>query len=111
MTKVCFEIFVEHLEAHLESLSVEKGILFLDRASNHQWESSGKITLHHLPPACPELNPVERFFKEIRRAMDGKVFSTIEQVEQELISILHQFYLDGDRLAKLTWFPYLNVTF
>jgi len=92
-------------------MAIEKGILFLDGASNHKWERSKPIRLHHLPKACPELNPVERFFEEVRREMDGKVYLSLNEIEEDLIKVLHQFYSDGDRLAKLTWFPYLNRPF
>lgn len=111
MTKVCFEIFMQQLEAHLTGMDIEKGTLFLDRASNHKWKEDGKVKLCHLPAASPELNPVERFFQEARRAMDGKVYMTIEEVEEDLTEVLHQFYSDGDRLAQLTWFTYLDTPF
>jgi len=43
-----------------------------------------KIELLKLPPASPELNPVERFFKEVRRQMACKVFFTLQQAEQQV---------------------------
>ena len=30
------------------------------------------------PPYAPELNPVERFFRELRRAIEGKVYPTLQ---------------------------------
>ena len=40
------------------------------------------LLIIYLPSYSPELNPVERFFEEIRRATCNTVFSTMEALEE-----------------------------
>jgi len=61
-----------------ESLT-QKTLLIAHRATAHKVElmANTKIELQKLPPASPELNSVERFFKELRQQMACKVFNTL----------------------------------
>ena len=40
------------------------------------------------PPYAPELNPVERFFQELRRALGDRVYPTLEAKKEALEPIL-----------------------
>lgn len=41
--------------------------MILNRVTAHTSDAVAKnIKLIYLPPACPELNPAERFFKELK---------------------------------------------
>ncbi len=54
-------------------------VLIADKAGAHQssvCEQRG-IAFEPLPTACPELNPVERFFEEVRKELSDQVFNTI----------------------------------
>ena len=55
-----------------------------------------------LPPAAPELNPPERVFQELRRAVEGLVYATLEEkvaaVERDLTALA----ADPARLERLT---------
>lgn len=61
-----------------------------DRAGGHRAPEVQKWTLRRIeqPAAAPELNPAERVFEELRRAVEGELYATLEQkvavVEREL---------------------------
>jgi hypothetical protein len=76
----CFALFTKEFD---ESLT-QKTMLIVDRATADKPELmvNTKIELQKLPWACPELNPVERFFKELRRKMACKGFKTLQQAQQ-----------------------------
>ena len=59
------------------------------------------VTLVTQPPAAPELNPAERVFQELRRAVEGLVYATLAEkvavVERELAAL----EADPARLQRL----------
>lgn len=54
------------------------------------------------PPAAPELNPAERVFEELRRAVEGRTYASLAEkmavVERELAALA----ADPHRLRRLT---------
>ena len=83
-----------------------------DRAPAHRDERMRPFARQHglalieQPPYAPELNPAERLIEEIRRAVDGRVYATIE----EKIAAVDAFLIDLDahpervrRLAGWDW--------
>ena len=104
MTKECFEIFIREFEAYVNS----KAVLVLNRATNHQYVKGSSIALKHLPAAGSELNPVERFFKELRKPLANKVFENIGELEEYLIKILLDYRNRPTDICKLTMFPYIK---
>ena len=106
MSKECFSLF---LEAFNEELS-QKTLLILDKASTHQAQlaENTQLVLQHLPTACPELNVVERFFKEVRKQLANMIFPSLEYAEQKLTHIVEQLTQNTDKLIQLTLFPYLR---
>ncbi len=70
----CFETFLQYLgEAYAEHHLV----LVMDNAPSHlskEITHPENVSLLNLPAYSPELNPVERWFLEFRRALSNKVF-------------------------------------
>ena len=74
MNVLCFDIFQKSLLEHIaqktnksiqemtKSLALIMNWAYCHTAATQREE----IKYVFLPPACPELNPVERFFKELR---------------------------------------------
>ena len=104
----CFALFSKEFD---ESLT-HKTMLIADRATAHKADLmvNTKIELQKLPAACPELNPVERFFKELRRQMACKVFNSLQQAEQTVEKILQAYFQQPDKVISITKFPYLYNT-
>lgn len=113
MTKACFEVFMDHFKEQTQKLYTDKPVLLIaDQAGSHQsaiCEQRG-ISFVPLPTACPELNPVERFFAELRKELSNKVFDTIEQVEDYLSEILKKYWDHPEALVQLCHYPYLRPT-
>jgi transposase len=86
-------------------------VLIADGAGCHQQyicQNCG-IVLAKLPPASPELNPVERFFEELRKQLADHIFENAEEVEEYLIAILKKYYDTPDLLISLTHYPYIRL--
>ena len=82
---VCMNLFLKELaDTYPEDIIV----LVCDGAS---WHRSGElivpenIRLFYLPPATPEMNPIEQIWKEIRkRGFRNEFFHTLENVVDRL---------------------------
>lgn len=68
------------------------------------------VTLVTQPAAAPELNPAERVFQELRRAVEGLVYATLAEkmaiVERELAALA----ADPARLKRLTGWTWITDT-
>jgi transposase len=113
MTKESFCVFMEYFHQQTQRLyGKDKQVLLItDGAGAHQADvvTGTTITLEKLPPASPELNPVERFFEELRKAMSNQVFDTLEAVEDKLCEVLKHYYLHPNAIISLTNYPYLST--
>lgn len=116
MTKESFCVFTAHFSRFLDeaygasSRKRKKVLLLADGAGAHQEKicTAYGFCFQKLPPASPELNPVERFFQELRKDLAGYVFETIEEVEKHLASILKKYYQTPQAIIQLTQYPYIR---
>lgn len=103
-----FAWFVKKVEA-----CVTKNSLFIaDGATAHKPNlfDKSKLQLVKLPDACPELNPVERFFKEVRRQLKSRVFDTLELAQQAVEDAVEKVSESAQKVISLTCFPYIKNT-
>lgn len=68
-----------------------------------------QLSIEHLPPYSPELNPVERLFKELRAVLKNRIFESLEAVEEAVIEAIKPFLRDGSRVTKLTFYGWLHT--
>lgn len=59
------------------------------------------IAVIEQPPYSPELNPAERLIEEIRRAVDGRVYATLDDKIAAVESFLTEMDADPDRIRRL----------
>ena len=87
-------------------------LFIADGATAHKAElfDKEKLVFERLPAACPELNPVERFFKEVRKQLKNRVFETLEQAQKRIQKIVEDLFEEQDKVIALTCFPYLTNT-
>jgi transposase len=105
LDKQCFGIFARERSKSLK----KKTLWVLDGASAHRLGSDHELlALQKLPPYSPELNPVERFFEELRRRMKFRIFASLDEAEECLSEVLQEFYEDAERVKSLTLFPYIT---
>ena len=106
-----FQVFVNEFQQFVGAEQLVR--LVTDGAAGHRSQRlkfSEELTIEHLPPYSPELNPVERLFKELRQALKNRVFDSIEEVEEAVIKALKPYLADGSRVRKLTFYSWLHST-
>lgn len=113
MTKDSFSLFVDHFQNETKVLhGHHRVVLIADQAGAHQrkiCESKG-IAFEPLPAGCPELNPVERFFEELRNELSNRTFATIRKLQNYLCKILKKYFDHPETLVQLCHYPYIRDT-
>ena len=102
----CYEVFLAELS---QTYPNDLILLLKDNAPAHRKEDievPENIISIALPPYSPELNPVERWFQEFRRALANRCFNTIDALHEALTQVLELFTSDKERLELLTNFPW-----
>lgn len=106
MDSLCLEAFLKHLG---EAYSDHHLLVVLDGAPSHtssQITLPENVSLMRFPAYSPELNPVERWFQEFRRALSNKIFETVEPLQEALTKALEPYWRDLARLRSLTGFSW-----
>ncbi len=102
----CFEAFLKCLG---ETYADHRLVVVLDGAPSHtskEIELPENVSLLSLPSYSPELNPVERWFQEFRRALANRVFETIGSLQDALTRVLEPYWEEPTRLRSLTGFSW-----
>ena len=90
----CNGVFFEELLRDISKSNLEMlKIIILDNGSFHKNSAlviPDNIRLIFLPPYSPELNPIERFWQEIRRFLKNKVFACLDDLINETKRFLDQ---------------------
>lgn len=60
-----------------------------------------------LPPYSPELNPAERFFEELRRAVANQIFATIQEQEKAIEEKLRALTDDTGAMKQLLGYGWI----
>ena len=109
LDKAGFQVFLEQLALHLQEKGTGPALLIGDGAAAHTAQVWGQHGLdwQRLPTACPELNPVERFFEELRKWTANQVFTDIGQIEQWLENMVRDYMQQPQAVKQLTLFPYI----
>ena len=107
LNKECFNIFIKERSLNLTTPT----LMILDGAGAHRLGEEGEIRLRKLPAYAPELNPVERLFQELRKALANRIFESLEEAEKCVIEALQVYLGDPERVKKLTLYPYIRHAF
>jgi len=138
MSKDCFRLFIELFDQHIKEQHLNQQhlnqqhlnqqhlnqqhlnqqhlsrptLLITDRATTHQSKLTEhtQIVLTHLPTACPELNPVERFFKQMRQHLANMIFASLEHAQNKVIEVFEKLTQSTEKISQLTLFPYIQNT-
>ena len=100
------ELFLRELKKKHKDQHV---IMVIDNAPCHRPKVLHNIpgmTLLYLPPYSPELNPVERFFEEMRRSTCNQVFSTLEVLEDTITIAVNSW--SKERLQQLCCYDWIR---
>jgi len=84
--------------------------LVWDGASPHRADLTRDMGLPLIeqPPYAPELNPAERVIQELRRAVEGRLYATLEDKVVAIEARLAQFDADPASLQRLTGWAWLR---
>jgi transposase len=86
--------------------------LLLDQAGWHTAEDiavPANVSLIHLPPYSPELNPVERIWLHLReRFLSHRLFADLDAILDGCCDAWNRLRAEPGRIASLTDYPYLR---
>ena len=113
MSEQCFGAFIDHFKKQTQAFHGTRPVVIIaDRAGSHQnrvCEHRG-IAMEHLPRGCPELNPVERFFEELRKELADHIFDNLREVEIFLSKKLKKYWQHPELIVQLCYYPYMRTT-
>lgn len=102
----CFTLFVRRLRRQYRRSRL--GVV-LDNSPSHvsqQVNWPRQVVPLHLPPYSPELNPVERFFKELRGALANRLFANLDALERAVLRAVRRWRAHPQQLSQLTFYPW-----
>ena len=112
LDKACFSEFLKGFKEHVSQRHPGGRILLVgDGATAHtsqNWVECHDVEWLRQPTACPEVNPVERFFQELRRHTANQVFASKEEIEQKIQRLVEEYLQDPEKIISLTLFPYIK---
>lgn len=100
----------EAMQLHLDQIAAEipsdrHAVLVLDQAGWHTTKKlklSNKITLLHLPPASPELNPTEQLWRQLREdSLANRSFADYDDIVTCVCEAWNQFVGQVGAIKKL----------
>lgn len=102
----CYEVFLAELAKAYPDDFI---ILIRDNAPAHRKTHLAvpdNIVHLPLPPYSPELNPVERLFRELRRRLANRLFASVDELHKAISEFLQGYLDDPEALQLLTDFPW-----
>lgn len=106
----CMQVFLNQLQS---TFSDEIIVLVCDGAA---WHKSGilkipeQITILHIPPYTPEMNPIEQIWHELRtKGFLNEVFSSLEKVVDRLCETIN--HLSNDTVMSITQRDWIRSIF
>jgi transposase len=92
---VCFE---QYLHWFSQAYPKQLHIIQLDNGRWHTWSEldvPDNVILLFQPPYCPQVNPIERLWKEIKKHLKWELFDHLDRLREKLSQVL-------SRLTRLT---------
>jgi hypothetical protein len=85
--------------------------LVWDSAPSHRAKLVRQVAppLIALPPYSPELNPAERVFEELRRAVEGRVWGTVDAKVAAVDGLLQDLARSPERVQRLAGWPWIRA--
>ena len=98
----------EYLKPLLESWSLD--ITIWDGAGVHRGKDLADLAGQRIiqPAYAPELNPAERIFQEIRRAIEGVVYASLLDKRHAVDDFLTNLANDPERIKCLCYWDWIE---
>lgn len=106
----CLQVFLDQFAATHAQNPDEMQILLMDNSGPHharalRWPE--RVVPLYLPGYCPELNPIERWWWELKSAVANQVYGSLDALRARLDAELATWNRGAERLCSLTSYPYL----
>lgn len=107
------EAMTEHLKLISQATPVGKhSVVIMDQASWHQTklsEAFSNITIIHIPPYSPELNPIEQVWSWMRQnELANRCFKNYDDIVSAVQTAWNRFREDANRVISLCSRKWLN---
>ncbi len=109
LDSVCFSDFLSKFSRENPK---SMNIIFLDGSGGHTAKSvktPENIILHVIPPCCPELNPEERIWEELKSDTSDEIFKDLDSLRTFLYDKINK--LTKNILKSLSFYPYIREYF
>lgn len=111
MRRESFQAFVDEFASFVGEETAVR--LITDAAAAHRsnrLKPKESLSIEHLPAYSPELNPVERLFKELRQKLKNRVFESLQGIEDAVIEAVKPYLTNRAAVKKLTFYGWMNNT-
>ena len=106
----CLQAFLDRFaQAHAQDLS-EVQVLLMDNGGAHKAKAlrwPARVVPVYLPAYCPELNPIERWWRELKDAVANTLYGNLDALRERLDAELATWNQGPERMCSLTSYPYL----
>lgn len=102
---VCFQ---EYLHWFAQEYPQELHLIQLDNGRLHTWselELPDNVILVFQPPYSPQVNPIERLWKEIKKHIKWELFDNLEELRDKLSKVLLE--LSPSTVASVTRWDFI----
>ena len=103
---ICLNVFLETMRAEWPD---ERIGVVLDGSGSHRSEKvtwPEEIVPLPLPPYSPELNPVEQFFRHLRKRLANAAFATLDDLRDALTQELERLWAHPKVVMRMTNYPW-----
>jgi hypothetical protein len=107
---LCLQAFLDRFAAAHARDPGEVHVFLLDNGGAHHAKAlrwPPRVVPLFLPAYCPELNPIERWWRELKDAVANTLFASLDALRAHLDAELAAWTQAPARLASLTGYPYL----
>ena len=101
----CFELFIHSLS---QAYPQELHIIQMDNVSAHKAKKiqvPDNVILLFQPPYCPEVNPIERVWQDLKQQLKWPHFDSLEQLQQVVTEWVQQ--LSPQKVCSLTQWDWI----
>ncbi len=106
----CLQAFLDQFAAAHAQDPTEVRVLLLDNGGAHRAKAldwPARVVPIYLPAYCPELNPIERGWRELKEAVSNTLYGSLDALRERLDTELATWNQGPERMCSLTSYPYL----
>ena len=106
----CLQAFLNRFAVAHAQDPTEVQVLLMDNGGAHRAKALNwpeRLVPIYLPAYCPELNRIERWWRELKDAVSNTLYGTLDALRERLDAELATWNQGAERMCSLTSYPYL----